>query len=419
MLFTTLFDWLASKMMKLTQLTLENFRGKETLDIKLGARLTLLLAANGGGKTSILDAISIGLGEALTHLPQVSGLTFKKTGDIYQHNNKMAPYARITLHTANGVAWDRMTRRDKSVATTRLIPVGLGVKALRQFLDESIIDPLNSGDVFRLPIFAYYGVSRALLNVPLTRKGFTHQHARFESLANALNADSRFKSAFVWFYNKENEEHRLQKAQKSFEISLKELDCVRQAVQRVFPDLAEPHIELNPLRFVIKQGTEWFNITQLSDGYKTLLGMVIDLSARMAMANPHLDDPLAAEAIVMIDELDLHLHPQWQQRIAGDLLKAFPNSQFIVSTHSPYIVEAVNNHLKRHTIRDLKLNDAGIEALYPLNPADVSAYFLNPDEAQPLLDHSLGLLDDRLLENFNNISKLYEQMRNLEWEHRQ
>jgi predicted ATP-binding protein involved in virulence len=402
--------------MKLKKLVLENFRGKAHLDIALGSRLTVLLAANGGGKTTVLDGIAIGLGEVLTHLPQVAGLSFKKTGDIHQKNNKVAPYARIVLHTTNGIAWDRLTRRDKSAATTRLIPPGLGVKALRQFLDVSIIDPLNSEKVFDLPIFAYYGVNRALLDMPLTRKGFSHQHARFESLANALNADSRFKSAFIWFYNKENEEHRLQKTQKNFDVSLKELDCVRQAIERVFPDLTDPHIGLNPLRFVVKQGAELFNITQLSDGYKTLLGMVIDLSARMAMANPHLDDPLDAEAIVMIDELDLHLHPQWQQRITGDLLRAFPNTQFIISTHSPYIVEAINNHLKRQTISSLKLEDQDIQELYPLQPTDVEGYFLSTNEVQPLLDRSLGLLDDRLLESFNHISRIYEKMRSLEWE---
>jgi predicted ATP-binding protein involved in virulence len=409
-------------MMKLKRLTLENFRGIAHLDIEFGARLTLLLAANGGGKTSILDGIAIGLGEVLTHLPQVAGLSFKKSGDIYQQNNNIAPYARIVLNTTKGIAWDRLTRRDKSASTLKLIPTGLGVKALRQFLDESIINPLNANEDFKLPIFAYYGVSRALLDVPLTRKGFTHQHARFEALANALKADSRFKSAFIWFYNKENEEHRLQKAQKTFDISLKELDCVRQAIQQVFSDLSEPHIELNPLRFVVRQGAEWFNITQLSDGYKTLLGMVIDLSARMAMANPHLDDPLMAEAIVMIDELDLHLHPQWQQRIMGDLLRAFPNTQFIVSTHSPYVVEAVNNHLKRHAIAHLThltLEDEEIQGLYSLQPSDVEGYFLCANEAQPLLDRSLGLMDDRLLENFNHIGRLYEKMRNLEWDNPQ
>ncbi|NMG55447.1 AAA family ATPase [Aromatoleum aromaticum] len=401
--------------MKLKRLTLENFRGQKNLGIDLGARLTLLMGANGSGKTTILDGIAIGLGEVASHLPQVAGVSFKKTGEIYQKRNKTEPYARVTLQTTQGLTWDRLTRRDQSSNTLRQIPQGHGARALKKLLDETVIDPLNAGARFELPVFAYYGVSRALLDVPLTRKGFTKQHVRLEALTNALNADSRFKSAFVWFYNKENEEHRLQKARKSFDVTLRELDCVRQAIQRVFPDLSEPHIELNPLRFVVNQQGEWFNITQLSDGYKTLLGLVIDLSARMAMANPHLEDPLAAEAIVMIDELDLHLHPQWQQRIAGDLLRAFPDTQFIVSTHSPYVVEAINNHLKRNAIDHLQIEDDAIRQLLPLSAADIEAYFLGVEGEQPLLDRELGLLDDRLLENFNAINVLYERMRDIEW----
>lgn len=402
--------------MRLKHLRLENFRAHEHLELDLGARLTLLLGENGTGKTSLLDAVAIGLGEALSHLPQVSGFSFKKTGEIHQQGNQTAPYARITLNTTDGLAWDRSVRRDKSATTAKTIPPGMGTKGLKQFLDDTVIDPFNAGRDFTLPLFAYYGVSRALLDVPLTRKGFAHHHGRFEALADALNADSRFKSAFIWFYNKENEEHRLQKEVKSFDATLPELDCVRRAIEAVFHDLREPHIALNPLRFVVKQQGETLNITQLSDGYKTLLGLIVDLSARMAMANPHLPDPLASEAIVMIDELDLHLHPQWQQRIAGDLLRAFPNAQFIVSTHSPYIVEALNNHLKRHAVRALTLQDAAIAQLLPLDPQDVQAYFLGPAGKQTMMDRELGLLDDRLLENFNHINVLYEKMRDLEWE---
>ena len=70
----------------------------------------------------------------------------------------------------------------------------------------------------------------------------------------------------------------------------------------MFPDLTEPHIEVNPLQFVVKQNEQFLNIDQLSDGYKTLLGLVIDLSARMAMVNPNSPNPLAEQAIVMIDE---------------------------------------------------------------------------------------------------------------------
>ncbi|GGX98664.1 ATPase [Litchfieldella qijiaojingensis] len=404
--------------MKLKYLTLENFRAKPSLSMKLGQRLTLLMGANGSGKTTLLDGIAIGLGEILTYLPSVSGMTFKKQGDIHQRDNHLAPYTRITLETSQGLAWDRLQRRDNSRKTAGEIPPGLGVKALKQHLDNTVIDPWAAGESFELPVFAYYGVSRALLDLPSSRKGFPKSHERFDALANALNADTRFKSAFVWFYNKENEEHRLQKQHKSFDVTLPELDAVRRAIMRLFPDLSEPHIELNPLRFAVKQQGEWLNIAQLSDGYQTLLGLVIDLSSRMAMANPHLDDPLASEAVVMIDEVDLHLHPEWQQRVVGDLLATFPNTQFIVTTHSPFIVEALNNHLKRSQIDGLEIPSDDIRSLLPLSPEEVAAYFITPSDAHSLMAPDVGLLDDKLLSHFNDINRLYDEMRDIQWEHR-
>ena len=191
---------------------------------------------------------------------------------------------------------------------------------------------------------------------------------------------------------------------------------VRQAITRMFSDITEPHITLNPLSLVVTHGGECLNIAQLSDGYKTLLGLVIDLSSRMAMANPHLNDPLAAESIVMIDELDLHLHPSWQQRVMGDLLQTFTGSQFIVTTHSPFIVESMNNHLKRNQISNDEILDDDIKRLQPLSASDVSAYLMTDSGHLSLLNQELMLLDDQLLEYFNHIGHLYERMRDIEWE---
>jgi len=273
--------------------------------------------------------------------------------------------------------------------------------------------------VFDLPVIAYYGVSRALLEVPLRRRGFPRQYSRLEALSGALQADSRFKSAFMWFYNKENEEHRLQKERKSFDVTLPELNAVREAISRMMPDISEPHIALNPLRFAVRRGTEELDIMQLSDGYKTLLGLVIDLSVRMAQANPHRDNLLDAEAVVLIDEIDLHLHPTWQQRVVEDLLRTFTNTQFVLTTHSPFIVESINNLMKRHRISSLPM-DEEIKLLLPLDPSDCSAYLMTEsDGAVSILDEELGLFQDKLLDCFNELSQTYEAMRDLEWEHRQ
>ena len=121
---------------------------------------------------------------------------------------------------------------------------------------------------------------------------------------------------------------------------------MRQAISSMLPEVSDPRTELNPPRFVVshksEQGqVEKLSLDQLSGGYRIVLALAADLARRMVQGNPHLDDPLESEAVVLIDELELHLHPAWQQRILGDLRRTFPNAQFIVSTHSPQVLTTV------------------------------------------------------------------------------
>lgn len=406
--------------MKLQSIQLENFRAFERLSFSLGERVTLLIGENGSGKTSILDAIGIGLGAILTHLPDVKGLTFKKTDLRSQHVQK-APYMRVALQTTERLAWDRMVKRDKSQLTAKQLTQTLGLKKLEHYLYAKVIETAVMSLDYTLPLFVSYGVSRAILDLPLRRKGnsFHKKYQRIDALADALNADSRFKSAFVWFYNKELEEQRLQKERRSFDVTLSELDAVRSAITQMFPDLTEPHIEVNPLQFVVKQNEQFLNIDQLSDGYKTLLGLVIDLSARMAMANPNSPNPLAEQAIVMIDEVDLHLHPAWQKRVVSDLLRTFPNTQFILTTHSPYIVESINNSLKLAQVTQT-LQDQNLQDRYPqlalLKREHTEAYWIHNAQATSILDNEIGLLDDKLITYWNEINAVYDELRDIEWE---
>ena len=104
-----------------------------------------------------------------------------------------------------------------------------------------------------------------------------------------------------------------------------------------------PRIETRPLRFVVDQlmpdgSKRELRIEQLSDGYKIAIAMVADIAARMAEANPDKENPLTTSGIILIDEVDLHLHPQWQRTILKSLHSIFPNVQFIVTTHSPSVI---------------------------------------------------------------------------------
>ena len=403
--------------MLLKSLSLQNYRCFEKLTIDLADRINLFLGDNGSGKSAILDAIAAGLGTVATHLPEVSGLSIKGD-DLRLVDGVQEPFVRVALENNEDIIWDITRRRDKSKKTAAQVPRGRGKKQVAAYLDAQVIDPYNESKAFALPFFAYYGVSRAILDIPMRRRGFSKRSSRFEALVGALNADSRFKSAFVWFYNKENEEARLQKEKRSFDITLKELDVVRRALATVFPDLSDPHIQVRPLRFMVKKDGQPLSLHQLSDGYKTMLGLILDLSSRMAMANPDLDNPLASEALVMIDEVDLHLHPRWQQRILGDLLKTFPNTQFFLTTHSPFIVESLNNHLKRHTVNRRAINDPEITKIEPLPPGKAHAFLLKDARMHDIMDKELGLVDDKLIAYFNEINSIYDRMRDIEWDMR-
>ncbi len=387
--------------MKIKKLLLDNFRCFDRLEVQLAEKVNLLIGNNGSGKSTILDALSIGLGTISTHLPLVKGISIKMN-DLRHINDQKMPYCRVHSASFNDVEWDVTRRKDKSAKVSQQIPQSKGLSKLKSYLDANVIDKYNASLDFEMPLFAYYGVSRAVLQ-PLNKKIIRRKLTRFDSLSGSLGTQSRFHTGFSWFYQKENEEQRLQKERKSFNVSLKELDVVRTAITTIFPDLTEPEIKMNPLRFTVRKDGEDFTLDQLSDGYKTMLGLIVDLGSRFATANPGLKNPLEADAVVMIDEIDLHLHPTWQQRVIGDMIRTFPRTQFILTTHSPYIVEALNNHLKKGKIETMGINDAEIAKIQPLRQKMVKAFVLEDRQLTSILDEDLGLIDDKLLHIFNDI----------------
>ena len=410
--------------MLLHEIALENFRGKQDLKLELGSRLTLLMGENGSGKTTVLDAIAIALGAVLTYLPDenVKGIKLRDS-DIHQQDERKFPYTLIGAKCTNdGPTWDLMRKRDATLFTKKEIPKQReGLRGLHQYLDNKIIEPLNTGETFDLPVIAYYGVSRALLDVPERRRNFQRDFGRFAALTDSLNAVSRFRPAFIWIYNKEDEECRLQQKEQNFYAKLPQLEAVRQCIYRLLPGTSNLRSEVSPwLRFLITDDGQDVELTQLSDGYKTMLGLAIDLGSRMASANPHLPDPLAAESIVLIDEVDLHLHPTWQQRVISDLLRTFPKTQFILTSHSPILVESVNNVLKRHAIDHLLAKappeavPEDIKNLYPLDPQCARVYSIGKDSCEDLLDPEEGLAGDPLIEGFNDVSALFNDMYDFE-----
>ncbi|MFJ5470651.1 AAA family ATPase [Pectobacterium carotovorum] len=334
--------------MKIAKIRLTNFRCFEDFNIDFDPRLTVLIARNGKGKSTLLDAVALALGPFLTRLPGVKGLSFKKTDFRINENGSQPSYMRISCTSTTNVAWDRTERRDLTKKTLDSIPQGLGLKVLNDYVD-SFVDSHNGHESYTLPIFIYYGTGRGVFDVPLRKRAFNKHFSRFEALDGALESKTNFRRFVQYFYFLEEKESRLQREQRSFDVELPELKAIRLAVEKLLP-------EFKNIRSVEPAGimVDWekisgsgetvlqkLRIEQLSDGYRTTLAMVMDIAARIAEANPFSDNPLGSEGIILIDEVDLHLHPEWQREFLPRLINVFPNMQFIVSTHSPFIIQSV------------------------------------------------------------------------------
>lgn len=335
--------------MKIAKIALTNFRCFEHLETTFDPRLTVLIARNGAGKSTLLDAIALSLGSFLTRLPKVKGLSFKKTDFRVNNEGLHPPFMRIRCESTNGIIWDRTERRDKAKKTLKAIPVGVGLKALNEHVDK-YINAHNEEAPYTLPIFIYYGTGRGVFDIPLRKRAFNKHFSRFEAFDGSLESRTNFKRFVQYFYQLEEKESRLQKQKRSFDIELPELSAIRLAIQKLLPQFSNIR-SAEPAGIMVDwektEGGEKviqpLRIEQLSDGYRTTLAMVMDIASRIAEANPFSEDPLETEGVILIDEVDLHLHPEWQREFLPRLVNVFPNIQFIVSTHSPFIIQSVKN----------------------------------------------------------------------------
>ena len=340
--------------MKLERVEIENYRAIEHLDLMLDPDLTVFHGANGHGKTSVLSAIAVGLGSIPILLPEVSGIGFRNT-------DRRGPRPlRVMLRTRDGIEWDRRRLGPRGKASRR---------ELKRELEKIVATDREGAEPLDLPIVAFYDTDRAVFDAPHRRTSFKTEFPRYAALEGALAPRPNFSEFFKWFYALENEELREKNERRDFDYRLKDLNPVRMAIERMVPGVSDPRIRLRPKRFAVSMESEAgkpdeLAFDQLSGGYRIVLALAADLARRMAQGNPHLDDPLESEAVVLIDEVDLHLHPQWQQRILVDLRRTFPNTQFIVSTHSPQVLTTV----PPEQIVDLRREDGRIVAGRPSAP---------------------------------------------------
>ncbi|MGF1672414.1 MAG: AAA family ATPase [Rivularia sp. (in: cyanobacteria)] len=332
--------------MKIKRIEMQSFRGIGNMTLEFQEdEPNVFIGINGVGKSSILECLAILLSRYTkpVQFPTTSGRLFQEE-DI--SNGSEETCNKITVSTFEGEkTWCLAKMQKKRSKTT-----GSDLDELRELV-EITHEQLKNNPEFNLPVIVHYGVNRAVIDIPL-RVRKKHSLERVTAYDQALDGvQINFNSFFQWFRKLEDLENE-QKLDDSNFVN-HQLEAVRQAIYSLITGLSNLRIRRSPLRMTVKKQGRELNINQLSDGEKCLLAMVGDLARRLAIANPSLDDPLLGEGIVLIDEIELHLHPRWQRDIIPALKKTFPNCQFIISTHSPQVV----SHVRPEGVFILERND--------------------------------------------------------------
>ncbi len=363
--------------MKVKCLKMQSFRGIGDLTLEFPVdEPTVIIGINGVGKSSVQDCLAKLL-STLTEWIVSSPLTrnFFSEPDIRFDEPDIVDYDEI-----NSKGFDEQDIKNGSNQTHSEITILLGLQEVRWSFttawkgrntytrsDESelvavvqdLASQLIANSEINLPLFVYYPVNRAVLDITLEipSENLFKQMDAYEQAFDGTQIG--FGNFFQWFRLQEDLENEERRDNPDYRN--RQIEAVRQSIYSLLPGFSNLRVRRSPLRMTVtKQGQELI-INQLSDGEKCLLAMVGDLARRLAIANPSLPNPLQGSGVVLIDEIELHLHPKWQREIIPALTRTFPNCQFIVTTHSPQVLSQV----KPDSIYILEQTDAGITARHP------------------------------------------------------
>lgn len=399
--FEMIVDNLSKSFFIIDSIKLFDFRRFRSLEINFDKHITVIIGNNGTGKTAIAEAIAKLLSWFSHNL--VKGNVNGKRIHELDINVACESYSEVFGSFKLG---------EKSLIELSL---ALPIKGYAGSISSSVAQPKLTGDMYRevasrkiinLPFFAFYSVERSNVRLPKfsTEKTFNDiANSRFNALKDGLEASTQleeFSRRYIELYNLAEGETSTEIVEKKKTISyltrlidkfskdtssveyselLRELETsqtelealigkcptrfsdmlerVNSAIETLVPNVSKLHVDRSTgnQRILVKTFDSTVNITQLSQGQKSLLALSGDLALRLVTLNPDSNNALHSYGIVLIDEIELHLHPKWQQEVVMELRNTFPNIQFILTTHSPQVLSTVDNKC----IRQISYDDEG------------------------------------------------------------
>lgn len=342
-----------------------NYKAATDIKFDLGRRLHVFVGDNGAGKTTILDGIAAGLASlAAAGGAETSGAerVALRAETLQRKDGQTASQAGLTIQLGAGWNFDVWDAARGGIQPTE----GDAAAWFQERWAESPADPTAY-----LPVFAYYTADRAARFSSNADRRAEAVPQRRGALRGAFSAATSYPELVAWFAVMERFELYEMRRQKNTDYRDPIVEAVRKAVRSVVPAVAElsfdPRAGNLQAEVVGQAGKNRFTLDEISGGGRVMVALVADIARRMIQANPHLG--LMSPAVILIDEIDLHLHPTWQATVIDDLMRTFPKAQFLVTTHSEQVIGAVPTEI----VRAVRVEPEGI-ALFSLRPSEGATY---------------------------------------------
>ncbi len=382
--------------MRITSIALQDIRCFTSLSLDLDRAVTLIFGTNGVGKSTVIDAIAAGL----SAIPGVG-----TTAHLQQEDLRVE-----TMHAGGAF------RRERVAEGSYRVQLILGTKTYT--LERTLVRGQQ-------PTTAHHGafvqdiqqrVSRRDRILPVLavyvahRSWQDHQHrdplpiGRLSGYDGALAAGTNLAHLRAWW---RDQDHR-----RASDFATPSLDAAESAIVRFLGgSVGLPQYSLDEQDIVIEmpETKARLCLRELSDGYRGMVAMVADIARRMSQLNPDLESDLldTTPGVVAIDELDLHLHPNWQRSVLPQLRSVFPEVQFVVTSHSPQVLASVDSN---DEVIGLSLSGEAPDAVWPVVGRDSNAILAEvmgdrerPQSYQQKLDNFYTLIDNADFQGAQNI----------------
>lgn len=365
--------------MYIKEIYLKNFRGFQEKKIPLNPQFTAAIGDNGMGKSTLLYGLQVALGAYLQCLPipasPVYRRQFKKSERYIKWDADQRSYVSNRDETSVGVLsefgsdkkeirWVRVMASNSKTSHSRYT-CGQLMDAVEELL---IRRDKHKKEVF--PVVASFGTERTANQLRKGRQAQDKRSRMEKAYLAALGNKVDFNGVIEWLHNYDKE---LQ-YEREFEGTR---EAVFEAVTTAIPYLNDVgynnfYHELEAVVRIDENDLGRKTHSNMSDGLIAMLNLVAELAFRCVVLNGFLGYSAVKEStgVVMIDELDMHLHPNWQKHVISDLKAAFPKLQFVVTTHSPFIVQSLKSdeliNLDKPTdvdLQDLTVDEVATEVM--------------------------------------------------------